>query len=95
MGNFKTRAAPGEAFVDVVSDRGSTPLASTSKSTSMNERLDFSMACGDCSEEEKELLKLIKVKVKRKDLLKYYSSAKLISKYLPHIELPKNLKRKK
>jgi len=25
----KTRAAPGEALVDVVSDRGSTPLAST------------------------------------------------------------------
>jgi len=31
-GITKTRAAPGEALVEMVSDRGSTPLASTKKS---------------------------------------------------------------
>jgi len=52
------------------------------------------MTGGNCSEEEKALLKLIKVKIKRKDLLKNFSDEKLIAKYLPHIILPKRFGRK-
>ena len=70
--------------MDMVSDRGSTPLASTTIYTHADEVPQNGTASAFCV--SKALAKLLSVSRKRKEINKLLYNMEIISTYLPHLE---------
>jgi hypothetical protein len=83
--NAKLRDTPVEALVDVVSDRGSTPLASTTIYTHADEVPQNGTASAFCF--SKTLLKLLSVSREREEVNNYLYKMGIILTYLPHLEI--------
>jgi len=75
---------PVEALVETVSDRGSTPLASTTIYTHADEMPQNGMASAFLL--SKELLNLLSVSRGREEINNYLYKMGIISAYLPHLD---------
>lgn len=91
--NAKSRDTPVEALEDMVSDRGSTPLASTTKSTSNVDMSEAGLPKVSCflSSKDKnnnaELFRMITATESRDEINSYLYKVGLVAKYLPHLNI--------
>jgi len=90
--NAKMRDTLVEAFVDMVSDRGSTPLASTIESTSNVDKSETGLPKVSCflsskDKNETELIRMITATESRHEINNYLYKVGLVAKYLPHLNI--------
>jgi len=93
------RDTPVEALEDMVSDRGSTPLASTTESTSNVETSEAGLPKVSCFSSSKDknnnadLFRMITATESRNEINSYLYKVGLVAKYLPHLNISEQMGR--